>query len=95
VITVLVDPAGSGPEFRAPPTNNSANGGALFCYENADLPLDDGVSRASVVATARPAVAGIHTVKVQVAVASRSLTAGSPDPQAQAVLQATSLTVMR
>ena len=52
------------------------------------------MTRASVVASARPAVAGTHTVKVQVRVVSRTST-GEPDPQAEATLQATSLTVMR
>ena len=36
VVTILVDPAGSALEFKAPPTNSTVNGGVLCCHENSE-----------------------------------------------------------
>jgi hypothetical protein len=79
-VTILVDPAGSGAEFSAPPTNTTQV--APFCFRG------DGVA-AAIVASARPAVAGTHSVRVRV-------TPRGPDPSVVGVqLTAMSLAVTR
>lgn len=89
VVTVLVDPAGSAGEFAAPPTNNVSNNGVVFCFHENGVITNNAV-RASVVATAKPSLAGTHTVRVRVRMASLA-----GDTSLQATLQAMSLTVMR
>jgi hypothetical protein len=85
VITILVDPAGPVGEIFAPPTNSITNNGVVVCYQGG---AGRTVGRISVVASARPDVAGTSTVKVQVRPVA------SPEtPEVR--LQATSLAVMR
>jgi hypothetical protein len=89
VVTILVDPAGSAGEFAAPPTNNVANNGVVFCFHENGA-VTNNIVRASVVATARPAQVGTHTVRVRVRMASLA-----GDTSLRATLQAISLTVQR
>jgi hypothetical protein len=79
-VAILVDPAGSGAEFSAPPWNTTFP--APFCWRG--IPV-----AAAVVASVKPALAGTHSVRVRV-------TPRGPDPsQANVLLTAMSLTVMR
>jgi hypothetical protein len=79
-VAILVDPAGPGAEFSAPPTNTTQT--APFCSRG------DGVA-AAIVASARPSVAGTHGVRVRV-------TPRGPDPSVVGViLTAMSLAVTR
>ena len=83
-MSIRVDPAGPVGEFDAPPTGN---GGALIRL--AATPDITG-NRTTVVASARPAQAGTHTVKVLVKPLG-DLFGGDPTV---VTLQATSLTVL-
>ncbi|MBK8211464.1 MAG: hypothetical protein IPK78_17465 [Rhodospirillales bacterium] len=89
VVTILVDPAGSAGETAAPPTNNISNNGVVFCFQESGNVFNN-AARASVVASVSPQLAGTHTVRVRVRIASLT-----DDPDAKATLQAMSLTVLR
>ena len=81
----LVDPAGSGTEFNAPP------GPVDFCFhEDGNESFSSNGVRASIVATARPSQAGTHTVRVRVQTFSLL-----GDSNAEVDYQALSLTVIR
>jgi hypothetical protein len=79
-VAILVDPAGSGAEFSAPPTNTTF--AAPFCFRG--IPV-----AAAIVASARPSVAGTHSVRVRVT------PRGNDPSQANVLLTAMSLTVTR
>jgi hypothetical protein len=63
-VAVLVDPAGSVGEFAAPPTDDSA---LTFCFGGPNKSTEE---NAMVMASARPALAGTHTVRVRVSYSS-------------------------
>jgi hypothetical protein len=77
-VEILVDPAGSAGEFSAPPVNSIPT----FCTGS---PV-----RAATVASARPAVAGTHKVRVKV-----TLFTNDPAVSPTASIAATSLAVTR
>jgi hypothetical protein len=61
-VEIILDPAGSAGEFVVPPTNSPSNsfcGGTVGSFRH-------GSESATYVASARPAVAGTHQVKVRV-----------------------------
>jgi hypothetical protein len=81
-INILVDPAGPVGEFTAPPTDNVETGSVLCIADGSN---HNGVS-ATVVASAKPAQAGVNTVRVRLGI--------SPAP-ATVLLFGTSLAVVR
>jgi len=82
-ITILVDPAGPVGEIAVPPTNRG-NGGSLLCRGGSFTG-----SGATVVASARPDVAGTNTVRVL----ARAFSDGA-SPTSNALL-GTSLAIVR
>ena len=62
-VDIVVDPAGSFGPFDAPPTNGD---NALCSGNGTATAASDGWVSAVTIATARPAVAGTHTVRVRV-----------------------------
>ena len=79
-VEILVDPAGSAGEFSAPPVNSIST----FCTASS------GPVRATIVASARPAVAGTNRARVKV-----TLFTNDPAVSPTASIAAVSLTVMR
>jgi hypothetical protein len=77
-VNILVDPAGSVGEFAAPPTNSDYEGGVILCGHHLD-DLGIHVTHTSITASARPAQAGTHSVRVRVWLAG----VGTFEPQVQ------------
>jgi hypothetical protein len=65
IVNILVDPADSVGELAAPPTNSTFEGGVILCAFGSDDPGFH-VVHTSITASARPAQAGTHSVRVRV-----------------------------